>query len=127
MAVQLSEILQSVVYRSLDEFPSMVRKIILFGSYARDSYDDESDMDIMMILDVSPDEIYQHEDNAAEIYSDISVAHEIFVSILIESEQYFHQMKDKTPFFQEIRKDGVVLFDWEDQVIEVRVPRTDIV
>ena len=46
---QLNEILERVVGGSKTLFGDNLDSVILFGSYARGDYDDESDIDIMIM------------------------------------------------------------------------------
>lgn len=39
------------------EYGDMLKRVILFGSCARGDFDDESDVDIMILLDVSPEQL----------------------------------------------------------------------
>ena len=48
--------------RILCEFRNKTKQMILYGSYARGDYGDNSDMDIMVLTELTDDRIIQIED-----------------------------------------------------------------
>ena len=48
-----------------------VKKIILYGSYARGDYNDSSDVDIMILTDFTFEEIEKYRDDISDIAFDI--------------------------------------------------------
>ena len=65
--------LQKVKSASVQLYEKQLNKIILYGSYARGDYTDESDIDIMIVLNCGPDEIKKLRKQTAEMTSDISL------------------------------------------------------
>ena len=54
-----------------------LKSVILYGSYARGDYTPESDVDIMILVDLPDDEIAQYGDELAEVGFEYNVAHDI--------------------------------------------------
>ena len=54
---ELQTILKKVTSASVQLYGKRLNKIILYGSYARGDYTDESDIDIMIVLNCEPGEI----------------------------------------------------------------------
>lgn len=57
---QLSEITDSLVVESKKIFGNKLNSVILFGSYARGDYDGESDIDIMILVDLPTEELSEY-------------------------------------------------------------------
>jgi len=94
-----------------------VRHVIFFGSKARGDTEPYSDIDLMLVADVDADELRTL---AAGLETDDGVA---LMPQLWSSEEYEHQHHLKMPFYVNIRRDGVELWDqhlW--QVEEQEVP-----
>ena len=76
-----------------------LKRIILYGSYARGDFKQDSDMDIMILADIQPEEISNLADR---IY-------EMEINPSIQSIQVYEQWKGVYPFFMNIEKDGVAV------------------
>lgn len=86
-----------------------VKKIILYGSYARGDYDKNSDIDIMVLTDLTNDEIVKYRTQIWEHIYDIELENNIILSPLIKNIDEFNYWIDALPFYQNIQKEGVVL------------------
>ena len=51
-----------------------LKSVILYGSYARGDYTPESDVDIMILVDLPDDELDQYADELAEVGFEYNVA-----------------------------------------------------
>jgi len=88
-----------------------LRKIILYGSYARGNYNDESDIDVMVLADVSNEkELHELEKAVWSIGWDIGFEHDIMVSVFLKDITYFNEWQDSMTYYQNITNDGVVLY-----------------
>ena len=88
-----------------------LRKIILYDSYARGSYDDESDIDVMVLTDISNDkELQELEKTIWDIGWDIGFEYDIMVSVFLKDTKHFNEWLDSMAYYQNITNDGVVLY-----------------
>ena len=79
----------------------------LFGSYARGDYDDESDIDIFLAFEKSEEEISHINDAIIHIDSDVSLEHDITVSTVVRSANYFKKYANASPLFMNILSEGI--------------------
>ena len=86
-----------------------LKRIILYGSYARGDYKQDSDMDIMILADIQPEEISNLADRIYDITYDFEVKYEMEINPSIQSIQVYEQWKGVYPFFMNIEKDGVAV------------------
>ncbi len=107
---ELKEVLQSVKKASEKLYGNKLNKIILYGSYARGDYTEESDIDIMIILDCDINDIKKMRSQTAEMASNISIEQEVFLSILLREKKYFEDSLDFLPFYQNIVKEGITVY-----------------
>ncbi|MCL2426660.1 MAG: nucleotidyltransferase domain-containing protein [Oscillospiraceae bacterium] len=87
-----------------------LNKIILYGSYARGDYDVESDIDIMVLADISENELPIIEKKLWNIGWDIGFDHNIMISIFLKNNNHFYKWLDDMAYYQNIENDGVVLY-----------------
>lgn len=94
-------------------------KVILYGSYARGDFDEESDVDLMILIDSSPKEerkkIYALIDEAYEIILDS----ELDIQPIVKSIYTFEKWKVTLPFYKNVEKEGEVLYNNERRMVEV--------
>ena len=86
-----------------------LKRIILYGSYARGDFEQDSDMDIMILADIQPEEISNLADRIYDITYDFEVKYEMEINPSIQSIQVYEQWKGVYPFFMNIEKDGVAV------------------
>ena len=79
---QYTEILQKI-------YGNHLRRVILYGSYARGDYTKDSDIDIMILLDMS----------------------DMDIKPIAKSEIHFQKWVDVYPFCTNVMKEGVKLFE----------------
>ena len=80
-------------------------KLILFGSYARGDFHEDSDVDFMVVLN---DEVIKGSTEIAflrRVISNLSIEHNRFVSILPTNKNRYQE--STLPFYNEVRKDSI--------------------
>lgn len=90
---------------------SRMKKIILYGSYARGDYNENSDVDIMILTDLMDDEIYKYFTKISDLAYEIEYDNEfnITLSPLIKNIDKFNYWLEALPFYINVQKEGVVL------------------
>ena len=83
-------------------------KMILYGSYARGDYRDDSDIDIMLIVKCGDATIAERRDALVSVMGDLCLDYEIYPSIKVNNADYFDRWKNSMPLFKSIEKDGVI-------------------
>ena len=101
-------ILSEVFERSKELFGSRLADCYLYGSYARGDYDEESDVDILLTVDCAGyDDIRKYRKSIAKIDSDISLDHNITVSIIVEPLEQFNRYANVSPYYQNVIEEGI--------------------
>jgi predicted nucleotidyltransferase len=90
-------------------FPQGPMEAILFGSYARRNADDESDIDLLFLVDTPREEINRKLWDVSCAASDMLLKHGVMVSPLVENRDFYHQYRKAMPFFTNIEKEGVAV------------------
>ena len=86
-----------------------LKKIILYGSYARGDYNDKSDVDLMILTDLNFKEIERYRDEISDIAFDIELKTEVIISPIIKNIDQYNARINVVPFFTNIDREGVVL------------------
>jgi len=104
----LNQILSRVRAEAENIFGDKLVDVILFGSYARGDYDRESDIDIMVRVNVDRHDLYEYRKkmNAA---NELSLEHDIVVSTKLQDNFIFERYKNSLPFYQNVMKEGVLI------------------
>lgn len=100
-------ILNEVYQRCHSVFSSRLREAYLYGSYARGDFDTESDVDILLTVDLEPTDISTYRNQIAAISSDLSLEHDVTVSITIKSFDHFHRYSSVLPFYKNVLTEGI--------------------
>lgn len=91
-------------------FGDKLRKVILYGSYARGDYNEYSDLDIMVLADVEGDEGRGLKSEIHDVASDVGLDNDIIVSVMLNNETLFMSRLDISPFYQNVINEGVELY-----------------
>ena len=101
---QYTKILQKIYGKHL-------KSVILYGSYARGDYREDSDIDIMILLDLSDIDIKQYRHELSGETFDFNMDHDLDIKPIAKSQQHFQNWVDVYPFYANVEKEGVKLFD----------------
>jgi predicted nucleotidyltransferase len=81
-----------------------LKGLYLFGSYARGEADEDSDVDVLIVLD-RVDRYAEELDRTSELVSRVSVEYGVSVSRVFASERQWREAQ--TMFFLNVREDAV--------------------
>lgn len=86
-----------------------VTKAILYGSYARGDYRENSDVDVMILTTLTEGEIEQKEKEVYDLAFDFQMDYGIDISVIVKNEEHFNYWLGVLPFYNNVQKEGVVL------------------
>ena len=86
-----------------------IKKIILYGSYARGDFDKNSDIDLMILTDLNDEELKKYRIKVREIACDIEYDNDVIISPLLRNINKYNERIDIVPFYMNVNKEGVVL------------------
>lgn len=96
------------VYTSCNPiFDNAIADAYLYGSYARGDYHAESDIDILLAVDLTPEAISKLRNKLALITSELSLEHDITVSVTVKPLAQFKQYADVLPYYKNVLKEGI--------------------
>ena len=90
-------------------------KVILYGSYARGDYNEHSDIDIMILLDLSDMDIKQYRHELSGETFDFNMDHDLEmdyggdISVVVKNKDQFEYWLGALPFYNNVKKEGIVL------------------
>ncbi|MCL2604803.1 MAG: nucleotidyltransferase domain-containing protein [Defluviitaleaceae bacterium] len=87
-----------------------LRRIILYGSYARGDYKEYSDLDIMVLADFAENEFKSFEREIDKVASDIGLENDIIVSVMLNNESLFINRLPISPFYRNVLAEGVEIY-----------------
>ena len=109
----MPENVSSIVYRFSQEVKRMLgeslRRIIVYGSYARGDYRENSDVDIMILVKMSDEEIRAVKNNIYDLAFDVEMNTGIQLSPIIKNEAQYEYWVDTLPFYRNVRDEGVIM------------------
>ena len=94
MPQKMNGLLQTYISEIKKIYGTHLSKIILYGSYARGDFRPDSDVDIMILLDLS----------------DLDLDNDIDIKPIAKSESHFKKWVVNYPFYENVNKEGVVLY-----------------
>ena len=110
MSKRMHHLLQQYVEGLQKIYGSHLRQIILYGSYARGDFREDSDIDIMILLDISDLEIKKYFDRLVDLTFDFNMEHDLDVKPIAKSEAHLRKWVLNYPFYANVNKEGVTLY-----------------
>lgn len=113
VSTMLTEVTANVIESLVSALPNLVERIIMYGSYAREDYTDESDIDILVLLNCNKEDVKKYRSQVSRIASRIGLENDVEVSLLLRDSKTFEQGASYMPFYQNILTEGVSLYEQE--------------
>lgn len=105
----LNKILDLTKVKMQEIFKENLISVILFGSYARGENKSESDLDIMVLIDMDKLELLQYKKIVSKFANTLDLEYDVLVSIKLQDKETFERWENTLPFFKNIKKEGVVI------------------
>ena len=90
-------------------FGPHLSKVIVYGSYARGDYRDNSDVDVMILVDLPEDQIKELENEVYDIAFEMEMDTGLDISPVIKSEAQYEYWVDVLPYYRNVREEGVII------------------
>ena len=82
-------------------------KIVLYGSYARGDYQNNSDIDIVAIVRGERGDLQERLKKVWDISSELEIEYETIVSPTVIPFEEYEKYKEDMPYYRNIQKEGV--------------------
>lgn len=104
----LNNVLVQLTKYSQKLFGDKLKHVILYGSYARGDYNEESDIDVMIMVDMLPEELSKYRWEVSCYCADLNLENNVLISSKLQSYPLFEQWKNTLPFYKNVLRDGVI-------------------
>ena len=88
-----------------------LKRVILYGSYARGDYNEGSDIDIMILLDLPDLAIKDYGQELSYMTFDFNMDNDVDISPFAKNEEHFDLWSQNYPFYFAVKNEGIVLYD----------------
>lgn len=106
----ISNILKEITCDIVDLYGDKLRKIVLYGSYAKCLEDEESDIDLILLVDMNEPELRLYDKKLDAIAARIGYHYMKVLSIIDMNLDTFSDWADVVPFYRNVRDQGVVVY-----------------
>jgi len=106
--------LMSVLHGYVTEIKAIygesLKRIILYGSYARGDQTADSDIDIMILVDMDEMEIKSHRNRLSDATFDVNFENDVLIMPIVQNEAFFDRWVGAYPFYNNVNNEGVELY-----------------
>ena len=89
------------------QFPGLIRQIIIFGSKARGTATEDSDLDLLVVITGGD---WRLKDAVTQPGYSLAIDKDVVPSIMVYTEEEWEQRRnDEAPLWQMVNRDGVVV------------------
>ena len=109
MPEMLEVLLEEYRTAIIDVFEKHEIRVILYGSYARGDFHSDSDVDIMVLADMTPEEVSCYANKLYDVTYDFETKYDIEINPIVQSTKTYEQWQNTYPLFLNIEKEGIIL------------------
>lgn len=103
----LQEVFEKMIPGFQDIFGNILEQIILYGSVAKGTHTDESDVDIAVIVRSYTEVMH---DKMIDLTVNLELEYNKVFSVLLIDYNNFKEWENVLPFYQNAKKDGIMLW-----------------
>ena len=103
------EVLMTFAQGTREILKSNLFKLIVYGSYARGDYKENSDIDVMILTPLSKEEIEKIENDIFNLAFDLELESGIVINPVLENETHYKYWLGALPFYNNVEREGIVI------------------
>ncbi len=107
MPINTRNIINDFILETRKILGNSIKKIILYGSYARGDYNKNSDIDIMILIDLKDEKIAEIEERLVDIAFEIELKTKVMISPIVRNINTYQRRTTFHPFYINVEKEGV--------------------
>lgn len=109
MPTMISEIVHEYAKDMRRLFGEDLGRIVMYGSYARGDFRENSDIDLMILVGTPEERISVFADRVSDRSFDYLMEYGINISAVIKNEKHFDYWADDLPYYRNVRDEGIII------------------
>lgn len=109
MPVSIRDLIYEFAKDMKRQFGKDLSKVIIYGSYARGDYTENSDIDVMILVKTPESKIREYVEPVSDCAFHYLMEYGIDISPVIKNEEHFNYWVDNLPYYRNVRDEGVVV------------------
>ena len=110
MDKKLENILKAFILGAVSIYGNHLKQVFLYGSYARGDNRDDSDIDLMLLVDLDEEEIKKLARSLSDFTFDINFDNDVEIMPVVKNKKFFEKWVRAYPFFNNVLKDGIEIY-----------------
>lgn len=110
MPVMINVPLEQYVEEVRGIYGERLKSVILYGSYARGDFRPDSDIDIMILVDLTDMEIKDFRHQLSGITYDFNEKYDLDIKPIAKSDAHFKKWLGVYPFYTNVQREGIELY-----------------
>ena len=91
-------------------YGNKLKTVLLYGSYARGDFRADSDIDIMILVDLSEQEILKKGHVLSDITFDYNFNDDLKIMPIVKNLDHFNKWLRAYPFYYNVKREGIELY-----------------
>lgn len=111
MSQAMSNLIKEYVTAIRKIYGSHLKQVILYGSYARGDFREDSDVDIMLLVDLPEEKFGEFSDDLSELGFGYNVDYDVWFMPVVKNIDHFRYWCQAYPFYSNVAKEGISLYE----------------
>ena len=111
MPQPISKLIQEYVIALKKIYGTHLKQVILYGSYARGDFKADSDVDIMILVDLPEEKLKSFSDELSELVFEYNVTYDIWFMPIVKNIEHFRYWRQTYLFYSNVEKEGISLYE----------------
>ena len=111
MKQELKEILKRYVSDVRALYGERLCEVILYGSYARGDYREDSDIDIMILVDMDDEAVRSKGEMLSHFTYEYNYVNDILIMPIVVNIDHFNRWVRAYPFYNNVWNEGIDLYE----------------
>ncbi len=111
MTISVDDLLKQYVNNLKEIYDQHLKAVILYGSYARGDYREDSDIDIMILLNIKDLEIENYGHQLSDMTFDFNMDNDVDIKPIAKYDEHFRYWLKAYPFYANVERERIKLYE----------------